>query len=150
MSSLKKISGSEAVVKCLIAEGVEIIYGYPGGAIMPVYDELHKYEDKIHHVLTRHEQGATHSAQGFARISGKVGVAIATSGPGATNLVTGIAQAKAAFSPLISIAGAISTEHEGKDAFQEVDQQSLFEPITKKTYTVRQTELITETLSKAF
>ena len=74
----KKISGSEAVVKCLIAEGVEIIYGYPGGAIMPVYDELHKYEDKIHHVLTRHEQGATHSAQGFARISGKVGVAIAT------------------------------------------------------------------------
>ena len=91
---MPKISGSEAVIKCLINEGIEIMYGYPGGAIMPVYDELFKYQDKIHHVLTRHEQGATHAAQGFARISGKVGVAIATSGPGATNLVTGLADAQ--------------------------------------------------------
>jgi len=84
----ERISGSEAVIKCLLAEGVDILYGYPGGAIMPVYDELYKYQDKLHHVLTRHEQGATHAAQGYARISGKVGVAIATSGPGATNLIT--------------------------------------------------------------
>ena len=90
----ERISGSEAVIKCLLAEGVDILYGYPGGAIMPVYDELYKYQDKIHHVLTRHEQGATHSAQGYARISGKVGVAMATSGPGATNLITGIADAQ--------------------------------------------------------
>ena len=87
----ERISGSEAIVRCLIAEDVKIIYGYPGGAIMPVYDELFKYQNKIHHVLTRHEQGATHSAQGYARVTGKVGVAMATSGPGATNLVTGIA-----------------------------------------------------------
>ncbi|MFT5849189.1 thiamine pyrophosphate-binding protein, partial [Psychroserpens sp.] len=90
----ERISGSEAVIKCLLAEGVDILYGYPGGAIMPVYDELYKYQDKIHHVLTRHEQGATHSAQGYARISGKVGVCMATSGPGATNLITGIADAQ--------------------------------------------------------
>tara|TARA_Y100000385_G_C12734967_1_gene484353 strand:+ start:15 stop:392 length:378 start_codon:yes stop_codon:yes gene_type:complete len=88
------ITGCEALVRSLIAEGVDIIYGYPGGAIMPVYDELFKYQDQIHHVLTRHEQGATHSAQGFARISGRVGVAMATSGPGATNLITGIADAQ--------------------------------------------------------
>ena len=90
MKSNNKISGAEAVIKCLLNEGVDLIYGYPGGAIMPVYDELYKYQDKLNHILTRHEQGATHAAQGYARTSGKVGVAIATSGPGATNLVTGI------------------------------------------------------------
>lgn len=89
-----KISGAEAVIRCLLAEGVDLIYGYPGGAIMPVYDELYKFQDQLNHVLTRHEQGATHAAQGYARTSGKVGVAIATSGPGATNLVTGIADAQ--------------------------------------------------------
>ena len=99
------ISGSEAVIKCLLAEGVDILYGYPGGAIMPVYDELYKYQDKIHHVLTRHEQGATHAAQGYARISGKVGVAIATSGPGATNLITGIADAQIDSTPMVCITG---------------------------------------------
>ena len=88
-----RIAGSEAIIRCLLEENVDILYGYPGGAIMPVYDELYKYQDKIHHVLTRHEQGATHAAQGFARISGRVGVCIATSGPGATNLATGIADA---------------------------------------------------------
>ena len=88
-----QISGAEAVIRCLLAEGVDLIYGYPGGAIMPIYDELYKYSDDLTHILTRHEQGATHSAQGYARTSGKVGVAIATSGPGATNLVTGIADA---------------------------------------------------------
>jgi acetolactate synthase-1/2/3 large subunit len=89
-----RISGSEAIVRCLLAEGVEVLYGYPGGAIMPVYDELYKYEGEINHVLTRHEQCAAHAAQGYARISGKVGVAMATSGPGATNLITGIADAQ--------------------------------------------------------
>ena len=88
------ISGAEAVIRCLLAEGVDLIYGYPGGAIMPVYDELYKFQDDLHHVLTRHEQGATHAAQGYARTSGKVVVEIATSGPGATNLITGIADAQ--------------------------------------------------------
>ena len=90
----KNISGAEAVIRCLLAEGVDLVYGYPGGAIMPIYDELYKFKDQLHHVLTRHEQGATHMAQGYARTSGKVGVAMATSGPGATNLVTGIADAQ--------------------------------------------------------
>ena len=100
---MSKITGSEAVIKCLLEENVDIIYGYPGGAIMPVYDELYKYQHEIHHVLTRHEQGATHSAQGFARISGRVGVAIATSGPGATNLVTGLADAQIDSTPMVCI-----------------------------------------------
>ena len=117
---MPKISGSEAVIKCLINEGIEIIYGYPGGAIMPVYDELFKYQDKIHHVLTRHEQGATHAAQGFARISGKVGVAIATSGPGATNLVTGLADAQIDSTPMICITGQVSSKLLGSDAFTDV------------------------------
>ena len=93
----ERITGSEAVIRSLIEEGVDILYGYPGGAIMPVYDELYKFRDKIHHVLTRHEQGAAHAAQGYARISGRVGVAMATSGPGATNLITGIADAQIDF-----------------------------------------------------
>ena len=117
----ERISGSEAIVRCLIAEDVKIIYGYPGGAIMPVYDELYKYQDKIHHVLTRHEQGATHSAQGFARISGKVGVAIATSGPGATNLVTGLADAQIDSTPMVCITGQVASHLLGSDAFQETD-----------------------------
>ena len=97
------ISGCEAVVRCLIAEGVELMYGYPGGAIMPVYDELYKYADQIQHVLVRHEQGATHAAQGFARVTGKTGVCIATSGPGATNLVTGIADAMIDSTPMVAL-----------------------------------------------
>ena len=103
----ERISGSEAVIRCLLEEGVKILYGYPGGAIMPVYDELYKYQDKIHHVLCRHEQGATHSAQGYARISGDVGVAMATSGPGATNLITGIADAQIDSTPLVCITGQV-------------------------------------------
>lgn len=102
-NKVERITGSEAVIRCLLAEGVEILYGYPGGAIMPVYDELFKFQDKIHHVLTRHEQGAAHAAQGYARISGKVGVAMATSGPGATNLITGIADAQIDSTPLVCI-----------------------------------------------
>ncbi|MEC8536586.1 MAG: thiamine pyrophosphate-binding protein, partial [Bacteroidota bacterium] len=113
----ESISGAEAVVRCLIAEGVDIIYGYPGGAIMPVYDEFYKYQKEIYHVLTRHEQGATHAAQGYARISGKVGVAIATSGPGATNLITGIADAQIDSTPMVCITGQVPYHLLGSDAF---------------------------------
>ena len=104
----ESISGAEAVIKCLLEEGVDLLYGYPGGAIMPVYDELFKYKDKLHHVLTRHEQGATHAAQGYARVTGRVGVAIATSGPGATNLVTGIADAQIDSTPMVCITGQVA------------------------------------------
>ena len=147
---MPKISGSEAVIKCLINEGVEIIYGYPGGAIMPVYDELFKYQDKIHHVLTRHEQGATHAAQGFARISGKVGVAIATSGPGATNLVTGLADAQIDSTPLICITGQVSSKLLGSDAFQETDIIGISTPITKWNYQITKASEIPEIFAKAF
>ena len=105
----KNISGAEALIHCLLEEGVDLIYGYPGGAIMPVYDELYKFSDKLVHILTRHEQGATHAAQGYARTSGKVGVAIATSGPGATNLVTGIADAQIDSTPMVCITGQVAS-----------------------------------------
>ena len=147
---MEKISGSEAVIKCLLEEGVEIIYGYPGGAIMPVYDELYKYKDKIHHVLTRHEQGATHSAQGFARISGRVGVAIATSGPGATNLITGIADAQIDSTPMVCITGQVASHLLGSDAFQETDIIGISTPVTKWNHQVTRAEEIPEILSKAF
>ena len=147
---MPKITGSEAVIKCLINEGIEIIYGYPGGAIMPVYDELFKYQDKIHHVLTRHEQGATHAAQGFARISGKVGVAIATSGPGATNLVTGLADAQIDSTPMICITGQVSSKLLGSDAFQETDIIGISTPITKWNYQITKASEIPEIFAKAF
>ena len=123
--TIERISGSEAVIKCLLAEDVDILYGYPGGAIMPVYDELYKYHDKIHHVLTRHEQGATHAAQGYARISGKVGVCMATSGPGATNLITGIADAQIDSTPMVCITGQVGSHLLGSDAFQETFSKRL-------------------------
>lgn len=145
-----KVSGAEAVIKCLLEEGVETIYGYPGGAIMPVYDELYKYQDKIHHVLTRHEQGATHAAQGFARVTGKVGVAIATSGPGATNLVTGIADAQIDSTPMVCITGQVGSHLLGSDAFQETDIISISTPITKWNYQVTKASEIPEILAKAF
>ena len=147
---MSKISGSEAVIKCLLEEGVDIIYGYPGGAIMPVYDELYKYQDKIYHVLTRHEQGATHSAQGFARISGRVGVAIATSGPGATNLVTGIADAQIDSTPMVCITGQVSSHLLGSDAFQETDIIGISTPITKWNYQITKASEIPKILAKAF
>ena len=146
----EKISGSEAIVRCLIAEGVKIIYGYPGGAIMPVYDELYKYKDQIHHVLTRHEQGATHSAQGFARISGKVGVAIATSGPGATNLITGIADAQIDSTPMVCITGQVPSHLLGSDAFQETDIVGISTPVTKWNCQVTKAADIPAALAKAF
>jgi acetolactate synthase-1/2/3 large subunit len=144
------ISGSEAIVRCLIEEGTEIIYGYPGGAIMPVYDELFKYQDKIHHVLSRHEQGATHSAQGYARISGKVGVAIATSGPGATNLITGIADAQIDSTPMVCITGQVFSHLLGSDAFQETDIVGISTPVTKWNCQVTKAEDIPAVMAKAF
>ena len=146
----ERISGSEAIVRCLIEEDIKIIYGYPGGAIMPVYDELYKYQDKIHHVLTRHEQGATHSAQGFARISGKVGVAIATSGPGATNLITGIADAQIDSTPMVCITGQVPSHLLGSDAFQETDIVGISTPVTKWNCQVTKAADIPEALAKAF
>ena len=146
----ERISGSEAIVRCLIEEGVDILYGYPGGAIMPVYDELYKYQDKIHHVLTRHEQGATHSAQGYARISGRVGVAMATSGPGATNLITGIADAQIDSTPMVCITGQVPSNLLGSDAFQETDIVGISTPVTKWNCQVTRAEDIPEVLAKAF
>lgn len=144
------ISGSEAVVKSLLAENVDLIYGYPGGAIMPVYDEFFKYQKELHHVLTRHEQGAIHAAQGFARATGKVGVVIATSGPGATNLITGIADAQIDSTPLVCITGQVSSHLLGSDAFQETDIIGISTPVTKWNYQVTKAAEIPEILAKAF
>jgi acetolactate synthase-1/2/3 large subunit len=148
--STERISGSEAIIRCLLEEGVDILYGYPGGAIMPVYDELYKYRDKIHHVLTRHEQGATHAAQGFARISGRVGVAMATSGPGATNLITGIADAQIDSTPMVCITGQVASHLLGSDAFQETDIVGISTPVTKWNHQITKASEIPEVMAKAF
>ena len=145
-----RITGSEAIVRCLIAEDVKTIYGYPGGAIMPLYDEFYKYQDQIHHVLTRHEQGATHAAQGYARISGKVGVAIATSGPGATNLITGIADAQIDSTPMVCITGQVPSHLLGSDAFQETDIVGISTPVTKWNHQITKASEIPKVLAKAF
>jgi len=143
------ITGGKAVVECLKAHNIKYVFGLIGSATMELFDALYD-EKSITFVDVRDERTGTHMADAFARASGSTGVIIAgQNGPGATNLVTGVAQAKAAFSPLLSIAGAISTEHQGKDAFQEVDQQKLFEPITKKTFSIKETKLIAEDLSEA-
>ncbi|MDC8003139.1 biosynthetic-type acetolactate synthase large subunit [Aureisphaera galaxeae] len=144
------MAGSEAVVHCLLAEGVETVYGYPGGAIMPVYDEFYKYQDQLQHILTRHEQGATHAAQGYARISGKVGVAIATSGPGATNLITGIADAMIDSTPMVCITGQVGAHLLGTDAFQETDIIGISTPVTKWNYQITKASEIPEIFAKAF
>ena len=145
-----KISGAEAVIRCLLEEGVDLIYGYPGGAIMPVYDELYKFKEELHHVLVRHEQGATHAAQGYARATGKVGVAIATSGPGATNLVTGIADAQIDSTPMVCITGQVGKHLLGSDAFQETDIIGISTPVTKWNYQITEASEIPEIMAKAF
>ncbi|MEP0133994.1 MAG: biosynthetic-type acetolactate synthase large subunit [Eudoraea sp.] len=145
-----RISGAEAIIHCLLAEDVNLIYGYPGGAIMPVYDELYKFQDKLQHVLTRHEQGATHAAQGFARVTGKVGVAVATSGPGATNLVTGLADAQIDSTPMICITGQVPRHLLGSDAFQETDIIGISTPVTKWNYQITKASEIPEIMAKAF
>ncbi len=144
------ISGAEAVIRCLLAEDANLVYGYPGGAIMPLYDELYKFQDQLHHVLTRHEQGATHAAQGYARTSGKVGVALATSGPGATNLVTGIADAQIDSTPMVCITGQVASALLGSDAFQETDIIGISTPVTKWNYQITKASEIPEIMAKAF
>lgn len=149
-SPTTQISGSEAILQCLIHEQVSTIFGYPGGAIMPVYDALYSYEDRITHILARHEQGATHAAQGYARASGKVGVCFATSGPGATNLITGIADAQIDSTPLVCITGQVASHLLGSDAFQETDIISISMPVTKWNFQITRAEEIPEILARAF
>jgi len=146
----KNISGAEAVVHSLLNEGVDLVWGYPGGAIMPVYDEFYKFQDKLKHVLARHEQGAVHATQGYARSSGKVGVAIATSGPGATNLVTGIADAQIDSTPIVCITGQVPSHLLGSDAFQETDIIGISMPVTKWNYQITKASEIPEIFAKAF
>jgi len=145
-----KITGSEALIKAMINEGVETIFGYPGGAIMPVFDALYDYRDKINHILTRHEQGATHAAQGYARVSGKVGVCLVTSGPAATNAITGIGDALMDSTPLVVIAGQVSAPLLGSDAFQEIDVVGITQPITKWAYQIRDAKDAVWAVARAF
>ncbi|MBL4625006.1 MAG: acetolactate synthase large subunit, partial [Flavobacteriales bacterium] len=144
------ITGSVAVVKSLLAEGVDVLFGYPGGAIMPVYDALYDYQKELKHILVRHEQGATHAAQGYARVSGKVGVCLATSGPGATNLITGIADAQIDSTPMVCITGQVHSHLLGTDAFQETDVIGISMPVTKWNVQVTKAEDIPAAIAKAF
>ena len=146
----QNISGSEAVLKALIAEDVQTIFGYPGGAIMPIYDALFDYNDRLEHILVRHEQGAIHAAQGFARTSGKTGVVFATSGPGATNLVTGLADAMIDSTPVVCVTGQVFAHLLGTDAFQETDVINITTPVTKWNYQITDATEIPSVLAKAF
>lgn len=144
------LTGAEILIKSLLDEGVETIFGYPGGAVLNIYDELYKYKDQIHHVLTCHEQGASHAADGYARATGKVGVCLATSGPGATNLVTGIATAYMDSIPMVAITGNVAKPLLGKDSFQEVDITGITMPITKHNYIVRDVKDLQNIIRDAF
>ncbi|MCJ7820613.1 MAG: biosynthetic-type acetolactate synthase large subunit [Bacteroidales bacterium] len=146
----EQISGAEALLKCLIEEGVDTIFGYPGGAIMPIYDKLLDYEDKLRHILTRHEQGAAHAAQAYAMVTGKPGVCFATSGPGATNLVTGIANAFLDSVPVVFITAQVVSGLIGTDAFQETDILGVSMPVTKWNSQVKKPQDIPDTIAKAF
>ncbi len=147
---MSKTTGSHAVMLSLIEEGVDYIFGYPGGAIMPVYDSMMDYQAKIKHILTRHEQGAVHAAQGYARVTGRVGVCMATSGPGATNLITGIADAMIDSTPLVCITGQVVSPLLGTDAFQETDVVGISMPVTKWNYLVTKPEEIPWAIAQAF
>ena len=147
---MAELSGSQAVLEALLAENISTIFGYPGGAIMPIYDALYDYNEKIKHILVRHEQGAIHAAQGFARVSGDVGVVFATSGPGATNLVTGLADAMIDSTPLVCITGQVFAHLLGTDAFQETDVVNITTPVTKWNYQITEAKEIPAVLAKAF
>lgn len=147
---IKKLSGSQALMESLLIEGVDIIFGYPGGAIMPIYDALYDYKKQIKHVLVRHEQGATHAAEGYARMTGKPGVCFATSGPGATNLITGITDALMDSIPMVCIVGQVASHLVGTDAFQEADVIGMTTPITKWNYQITRAEEMGEIIPKAF
>lgn len=150
LEASKEITGSEAVMKALIAEGVETIFGYPGGAIMPIYDALYDYRDHLEHILVRHEQGGIHAGQGYARTSGRIGTVFATSGPGATNLVTGLADAMIDSTPLVCITGQVFAHLLGTDAFQEVDVINITSPVTKWNYQITDANEIPAILAKAY
>lgn len=147
---MEKISGAQALIKALLNEGVDTIFGYPGGAIIPVFDAMYDFYDKFKYVLTRHEQGAVHSAQGYARVSGKPGVCIVTSGPGATNTITGIGDAMLDNTPLVVITGQVGKAMLGTDAFQEIDVVGITQPITKWSYQIRDEKEIAWAVSRAF
>lgn len=149
-ASSVQLSGSQAVLEAFIAEGVDTVFGYPGGAIMPIYDALYDYHDKLKHILVRHEQGGIHAGQGYARSSGKVGVVFATSGPGATNLVTGLADAMIDSTPLVCVTGQVFAHLLGTDAFQETDVVNITTPVTKWNYQVTDANEIPHILAKAF
>src|ERR1035437_6689557 len=150
MSENKRIAGGEAVLQCLLNEGVDTIFGYPGGQIMPFYDNLFHYAGRINHILTRHEQGAVHMAQGYARVTNKVGVCVVTSGPGATNIVTGIADAMIDSTPLVAFTGQVPSALLGTDAFQEIDIIGITMPITKWNFQVTNADEIPAAMAKAF
>lgn len=145
-----KISGAEALVKSLIEEGADTVFGYPGGAILTVYDKLYDYTDRLHHILVRHEQGAVHAAQGYARVSGRTGVVIVTSGPGAANVITGLSDAMADSTPLVVITGQVGRQYLGSDAFQETDVVGITQPITKWAYQVRRPDEVASAVARAF
>ena len=145
-----QLTGSEIVIECLKEQGVDTVFGYPGGAILNVYDELYKHSDEITHILTSHEQGAAHAADGYARATGKVGVCFATSGPGATNLVTGIATAYMDSIPIVAITCNVGVSLLGKDSFQEIDIAGITMPITKHNFIVKDVKDLAETIRKAF
>ncbi|MDI9606456.1 MAG: biosynthetic-type acetolactate synthase large subunit [Bacteroidota bacterium] len=144
------LSGSEIIVRALMAEGVDTLFGYPGGAVIPIFDSLYDHKERMNHILVRHEQGAVHAAQGYARVSGKVGVALVTSGPGATNAITGIADAMMDSTPLVVISGQVNSNLLGSDAFQEADVIGVTQPITKWAHQVRRVEEIAWAISKGF
>src|SRR5436305_5654135 len=144
-----RMSGAQIMLECLRQEGVKHIFGYPGGAVLPIYDALYDYQD-IEHILVRHEQGASHMADGYARATGEVGVCLATSGPGATNLVTGIATAYMDSIPMVAITGQVRTTAIGKDAFQEADITGITMPITKHNYLVKRVDELAQALAEAF
>lgn len=146
----EKITGSEALMRSLEHEGIKTVFGYPGGAIMPVFDALYDHRDKLNHILVRHEQGAAHAAQGFARVSGEVGVCLVTSGPGATNTITGVADAMIDSTPIVVIAGQVGASLLGTDAFQEVDLVGITQPISKWSYQIRRAEDVAWAVSRAF
>ncbi|MBQ8632009.1 MAG: acetolactate synthase large subunit, partial [Lachnospiraceae bacterium] len=144
------LNGSEILVECLKEQGVDTIFGYPGGAVLNIYDALYKHSSEIKHILTSHEQGAAHAADGYARATGKVGVCLATSGPGATNLVTGIATAYMDSVPMVAITGNVGVSLLGKDSFQEIDIAGVTMPITKHNFIVKDVTQLADTIRRAF
>ena len=145
-----KLNGSEVILQCLLEQGVDTVFGYPGGAVLNIYDALYKYSDKITHILTSHEQGASHAADGYARTTGKTGVVIATSGPGATNLVTGLATAFMDGVPMVAITGNVARNLLGLDSFQDVDITGITMPITKHNYIVKDVNMLADIVREAF